>query len=207
MLSCNAISIARKKPAIRQWSSLQGDCICLYSLLMAFAMRLLLSAKLPTCLPALEIMSIGNGWPFACQEFRTFLKPAKTMTKLFADLPEAIANTLELSSRLEFTLEDLGYEFPKYSVPPGETMISFLRRRTEEGARLRYTGHNGAPTYEHARPQIERELALIEKLKLEGYFLIVWDIVQFCKQRGNFDSRARVGRKQCGLLLAGNYCR
>ena len=106
------------------------------------------------------------------------------MTKLFADLPEAIASTLELSSRLEFTLEDLGYQFPKYPVPSGETMMSFLRKRTEEGGRLRYTGQNGAPVYEHARPQIERELALIGKLKLEGYFLIVWDIVQFCRREG-----------------------
>jgi len=113
-----------------------------------------------------------------------YLKPATTMQKLFADLPEAIANTSELSSRLEFTLEDLGYEFPKYPVPPGETMTSFLRRRTEEGARLRYSGQHGAPSYEQARPQLERELTLIEKLKLEGYFLIVWDIVQFCRREG-----------------------
>ncbi len=113
-----------------------------------------------------------------------YVKPAKTMIKLFADLPEAIANTLELSSRLEFTLADLGYEFPKYPVPAGETMTSFLRQRTMEGARLRYTGLNDAPAYERARPQIERELALIEKLKLEGYFLIVWDIVQFCRRQG-----------------------
>jgi error-prone DNA polymerase len=110
------------------------------------------------------------------------LKSAPTMQKLFADLPQAIANTAELSSRLEFTLEDLGYEFPKYPVPHGETMTSFLRQRTEEGARRRYTGDHGAPAYERARPQLERELALIEKLKLEGYFLIVWDIVQFCRK-------------------------
>ena len=111
----------------------------------------------------------------------TFLKAPKTMGRLFADLPEAIANTVALSSRLEFTLEDLGYEFPKYPVPEGETMRSFLRQRTDEGARLRYTGRNGAPTYEKACAQIKRELALIEKLNLEGYFLIVWDIVQFCR--------------------------
>src|SRR5678815_3100341 len=118
------------------------------------------------------------------QNSERYLKPAATMEKLFADLPEAIANTTELSSRLEFTLEDLGYEFPKYPVPPGETMTSFLRERTEEGARLRYTGERGSPSYEKARPQVERELALIEKLKLEGYFLIVWDIVQFCRREG-----------------------
>jgi error-prone DNA polymerase len=113
-----------------------------------------------------------------------YLKSAKTMQQLFADLPEAIHHTGELSSRLEFTLEDLGYEFPKYLVPAGETMASFLRKRTEEGARLRYPGTNGKPTYEAARPQLERELELIEKLKLEGYFLIVWDIVEFCRRQG-----------------------
>ena len=113
-----------------------------------------------------------------------YLKPGATMQKIFADLPEAIARTGELSSRLKFTLEDLGYEFPKYSVPDGETMTSFLRKRTEEGARWRYTGRHGAPTYEKARAQLERELKLIEKLKLEGYFLIVWDIVEFCRREG-----------------------
>ena len=118
------------------------------------------------------------------QNSEAYLKSGATMQKLFADLPEAIANTSELSSRLKFTLEDLGYEFPKYPAPPGETMASFLRKRTEEGARWRYTGRNGAPTYERACPQIERELKLIEKLKLEGYFLIVWDIVQFCRKEG-----------------------
>jgi error-prone DNA polymerase len=113
-----------------------------------------------------------------------YLKSADKMRQLFADLPEAIHNTVELSSRLQFTLEDLGYEFPKYPVPAGQTMTSFLRKRTEEGALRRYTGRNGRPAYEFARAQIERELKLIEKLKLEGYFLIVWDIVQFCNQQG-----------------------
>ena len=113
-----------------------------------------------------------------------YLKSAKAMSQLFADLPEAIHNTTELSSRLRFTLMDLGYEFPKYSVPPGETMTSFLRARTEEGARRRYNGALGKPSFEKARRQIDHELKLIEKLKLEGYFLIVWDIVEFCKREG-----------------------
>jgi len=118
------------------------------------------------------------------QNSERYLKSGAIMEKLFADLPEAIANTSELSSRLAFTLEDLGYEFPKYPVPRGDTMASFLRKRTEEGARLRYTGTHGMPTYERARHQLERELNLIEKLKLEGYFLIVWDIVRFCNKQG-----------------------
>src|SRR5580658_7741712 len=67
-----------------------------------------------------------------------YLKDAKQMSRLFADLPEAIANTKELSDRLQFTLADLGYQFPKYPVPPGETMNSFLKKRVEEGAMNRY---------------------------------------------------------------------
>jgi len=118
------------------------------------------------------------------QNSERYLKSGAMMQKLFADLPEAIANTAELSSRLKFTLEDLGYEFPKYPVPDGETMTSYLRKLTEAGARSRYTGNRGMPTYEKARPQLERELKLIEKLKLEGYFLIVWDIVRFCNNNG-----------------------
>jgi len=101
--------------------------------------------------------------------------PAQT-ARLFADLPEAIVNTLEISARLQFTLADLVYEFPRYPVPEGETQMSFLRKRVDEGARRRYQ-----PYHDCARSQIERELALIEKLKLPGYFLIVWDIVRFCK--------------------------
>jgi error-prone DNA polymerase len=101
------------------------------------------------------------------------------MVRLFADLPEALANTLEISSRLEFTLDRLGYEFPRYPVPTGETMAGFLRARVDEGARRRYQ-----PYHDRAQRQIERELALIEKLKLPGYFLIVWDIVRFAKASG-----------------------
>ncbi|MCM3906437.1 MAG: PHP domain-containing protein, partial [Pyrinomonadaceae bacterium] len=127
---------------------------------------------------------LENAGQLLANNSERYLKSAQTMMNLFADLPEAIANTLELSSRLKFSLEDLGYEFPKYPVPAGETMTSFLRKRADEGARLRYTGQNGAPAYERARQQIDRELALIEKLKLEGYFLIVWDIVRFCREEG-----------------------
>jgi error-prone DNA polymerase len=105
-----------------------------------------------------------------------YLKSPRVMEKLFSDVPEAIAETGELSARLVFTLKDLGYEFPKYPVGPGETMNSFLRQRTDEGARQRFR-----PYHEKARRQIERELALIEKLDLAGYFLIVWDLVDFCR--------------------------
>src|SRR5260370_1086325 len=108
-----------------------------------------------------------------------YVRSSAEMECLFADLPEAIANSSELSSRLDFTLEELGYEFPRYPVPEGETMDSFLRKRTWEGARCRYRAVS-----ERRRAQLEKELALIEKLKLAGYFLIVWDLICFCERNG-----------------------
>ncbi|HET7891738.1 MAG TPA: PHP domain-containing protein, partial [Candidatus Sulfotelmatobacter sp.] len=111
-----------------------------------------------------------------------FLKSPQEMQQLFADYPEAIANTRELSARLEFTLNDLGYEFPRYPVPEGETMNSFLRERAWEGFRQRY-GRSSRDMQAKARRQIEKELALIEKLKLAGYFLIVWDLVRYCREQ------------------------
>ncbi|MGB8784006.1 MAG: error-prone DNA polymerase [Terriglobales bacterium] len=110
------------------------------------------------------------------------LKSPASMRALFADVPQAMANTIELSSRLEFTLNDLGYEFPRYPVPEGETMMSVLRVRTWEGWQSRY-GRAEAELKKRARRQIERELNLIEQLKLAGYFLIVWDLVRYCREQ------------------------
>ncbi len=112
------------------------------------------------------------------------LRAADRMVKLFRDVQGAVENTLELSSRLEFQLGDLGYEFPRYPVPEGETMDSFLRKRVEEGVIRRYGPKRNADLLERAKKQVAHELALIAKLGFAGYFLIVWDIVQFCKRNG-----------------------
>jgi error-prone DNA polymerase len=107
------------------------------------------------------------------------LKSDRQMRELFADVPAAVEETGALASRLAFTLEDLGYEFPRYPVPEGDTVSSFLGKRTLEGARKRYQ-----VVTQRVQRQLERELAVIGKLNLEGYFLIVWDIVEFCRNQG-----------------------
>jgi error-prone DNA polymerase len=112
------------------------------------------------------------------------LRSGIEMQQLFYDYPDAINNTRELSSRLQFEMTDLGYEFPAYAVPDGETMDSFLRKRVEEGIRSRYLPKNNPTLHNKAKQQAERELRLIERLGLAGYFLIVWDIVRFCKSNG-----------------------
>ena len=112
------------------------------------------------------------------------VRSVKEMVCLFQDVHGAVAQTAELSSRLQFELSDLGYEFPRYPVPDGETMDSFLKKRVEEGVLRRYGPKRDSGLIERARKQIEHELALIAKLGFAGYFLIVWDIVEFCKRHG-----------------------
>ena len=107
-----------------------------------------------------------------------YLKSPEAMAQLFADRPDALAGTAALAERLEYTMADLGYRFPQYPVPDGGTEIAFLRQITEVGARDRYR-----PYHDKARAQIARELDLIEKLDLAGYFLIVWDIVNYARQQ------------------------
>ena len=111
-----------------------------------------------------------------------YLKSPEVMAQLFADRAQALANTAALAERLQYTMADLGYRFPKYPVPSGETEMSFLRHITEVGARDRYRPFDDRAN-DKARAQIARELDLIEKLDLAGYFLIVWDIVNYCRQQ------------------------
>src|SRR6266550_4732737 len=105
------------------------------------------------------------------------LKSDREMRAIFADLPEAIENTSRLAERLTFSLENIGYKFPEYPVPVGHSMDSFLRTIVWFGAQQRY-----AAISPKVKRQIEEELALITKLGFPGYFLIVWDIINFCRE-------------------------
>ena len=142
-----------------------------------------------------EILDVFTGIRHGCsldeagfllqQNSLRHLRSAKEMTALFRDVPEAIGNTGMLSDRLAFAMkQDMGYEFPRYPVPAGDDMDSFLRKRTIEGVARRYGCKKSAELREKADAQVEKELALITRLNLSGYFLIVWDIVRFCEKNG-----------------------
>src|SRR5437879_4236045 len=111
------------------------------------------------------------------QNAERHLKSDREMRAIFADLPEAIENTSRLAERLTFSLENLGYEFPEYPVPVGHTMDSFLHTIVWFGAQQRYAAISGK-----VKRQLEEELALITKLGFPGYFLIVWYIINFCRE-------------------------
>jgi error-prone DNA polymerase len=108
------------------------------------------------------------------------LKSAAEMARLFADFPGAIECTTEIAARCGFRLTGLGYEFPSYATPDGSSQEVFLRRATIEGARRRYGGR----IPREVKKQLLHELDLIQRLGFAGYFLLVWEIVNFCREQG-----------------------
>ncbi|MFZ5788784.1 MAG: error-prone DNA polymerase, partial [Acidobacteriota bacterium] len=107
------------------------------------------------------------------------LRSPAAMARLFADFPEAVAATARVAARCAFRLHELPYRFPAARLEDGRDEAQELRARTEAGARERY----GAIS-PRVRAQLERELGLIERLGLPGYFLVVHDVVRFCRSRG-----------------------
>jgi error-prone DNA polymerase len=109
-----------------------------------------------------------------------YLKPPEEMAALFARAPEAVRRTVEIADRCEFSLDDLRYEYQKELAPEGETPMEYLTRLAWKGARKRYP--RGVPQKVH--DLVKHELALIEELHYEAYFLTVWDLVRFARRRG-----------------------
>jgi len=107
------------------------------------------------------------------------LRSPRELAERFADRPAWLRATHAIAEQCEFTLADLGYRFPTFPTAPGETQAALLRRLTYEGARKRY----GAKLSARVRAQLEHELAVIGKLDLAGYFLIVWDIARFAREQ------------------------
>ncbi|AFM33722.1 MULTISPECIES: error-prone DNA polymerase [Stutzerimonas stutzeri subgroup] len=93
---------------------------------------------------------------------------------------ELLAETLRISQRCHFQLDQLKYQYPHELVPPGHDTTSWLRKLVEDGASWRWP--DGIT--EKARAQLEHELELIADLHYESYFLTVHDIVRFARERG-----------------------
>ncbi|MEZ4292675.1 MAG: DNA polymerase III subunit alpha [Myxococcota bacterium] len=108
------------------------------------------------------------------------LHSREEIVRRFADRPEWILGTRAIAERCEFTLDALEYRFPEYPLRPGETQTSRLRELVRIGARARYGERPAA----RVRRQLEHELAVVEKLDLAGYFLIVEDVVAFARREG-----------------------
>ena len=115
------------------------------------------------------------------QNSERYLKTEKEMRKLFEDLPEAIDRTNEIASRVNFSMDELSYNFPDFPVPSGETMDSVLRKKAIERSVERYR-HCPWPLRSQVMSRLEKEFRVIEMKKLAGYFLVVSEIADFCRE-------------------------
>ncbi len=109
------------------------------------------------------------------------LHPPEEMVERFADLPRVVDTTRELAERCAFGLGSLPYTFPDCPVPAGETQQSHLERLTFASARERYGERYESD--ERVQKQLRHELAVIARLGLAGYFLIVRDLIDFCRDK------------------------
>ena len=107
------------------------------------------------------------------------LKSPAELLALFPDMPEVVGRTLEVSDACQFSLDQLRYQFSEETLPPGLTPMQYLVQLTEDGLRTRYP--RGVP--DDVRRQILKEFHLIEALDYPGYFLALWDIVRFARER------------------------
>jgi len=112
------------------------------------------------------------------------LKPPFVFRLLFEDDPLTVVRTEEIAGRCTFSLDELRYRYPSEKLPDGTTSAEWLRHLTFEGAKERYPLDQypeGIP--KNVVAQLEKELALIQDLEYDGYFLTMWEIVQFCRRQ------------------------
>jgi len=108
------------------------------------------------------------------------LKAPYAFAQLFADDAAAVERTSEIADRCAFSLGEIRYRYPSERLPGGTTSAQWLRRQVFHGAGQRY----GAGIPETVAAQLDKELEIIEALDYPGYFLTMWEIVEFCRANG-----------------------
>ncbi len=130
------------------------------------------------CIQTGSGMSDPNRWRFSSEEF--YVKSAEEMARVFADIPDACRNTLAVAERCNLTLDFGRFHLPRYVVPAGHTLESYLEELAREGLRRRY----GATPGDAIEARLAHELSVIEKMGFAGYFLVVWDFIHYARQQG-----------------------
>ncbi len=108
-----------------------------------------------------------------------YLRTPAEMSQLFAEVPEALSNTLLIAERCNVDLGFKGYHLPDFPVPEGYTVGSYLRQLCEDGARKRY---GDRATSQQVRERIDYELGVVHKMGFDAYFLIVWDLCRHARE-------------------------
>lgn len=129
------------------------------------------------CIQTGKLLSDKTHMKFPSTKF--YFRSPEEMEKIFADVPDALFNTVKIAEKVDLTLKLGGAILPQFKVPEGYTLDSYLRHLVDVGARKRY----GEPIPADVAERIEYELGVITRMKFSGYFLIVWDFINFAKSK------------------------
>src|SRR5215216_4076292 len=110
-----------------------------------------------------------------------YLRTPEEMSRLFAEVPEALSNTLLIAERCNVDLGFKGYHLPVFPVPEGFTAETYLRHLCEEGAKKRYGASAKNP---QVQERIDYEFGIVHKMGFDAYFLIVWDLCRHARENG-----------------------
>lgn len=134
------------------------------------------------CIQTGKTMDDPQRMRFSTQE--VFFKSAEQMKKAFKDLPEAISNTVEIAKRCNLEIPMGQLHLPHYQVPEGYNLYSYLEHLAKEGLFKHYPELKSLPADNPINERLEFELSIIKKMDYPGYFLIVWDFVNYSRQNG-----------------------
>ena len=138
------------------------------------------------CIQTGKTMSDANRMKFQTDQF--YFKTAAEMAKVFGELPEALSRTMDIAARCNVKIDRIPNPFPEFKVPDGETPGSYFERVVRDGfaarvpglERLRAAGHISNPLSEYEK-RLTSEIKMIQQMRYEGYFLIVWDFIHYAR--------------------------
>jgi len=141
------------------------------------------------CIQTGKTISDPHRMKFATDQF--YFKTAAEMTRVFRELPDALSRTLAIAERCNVKIEKLRDPFPEFKVPPGDTPGGYFEKAVREGfaarlphlERLSQRGALRNPLSEYER-RLTHEIQMIQKMRFEGYFLVVWDFIRYARSQG-----------------------
>src|SRR6266568_2166803 len=141
------------------------------------------------CIQTGKTVSDPHRMKFATDQF--YFKTAAEMTRVFRELPDALSRTLAIAERCNAKIERIRDPFPEFKVPPGDTPGGYFEKAVREGfaarlphlERLSKRGALRNPLSEYER-RLTHEIQMIQKMRFEGYFLVVWDFIRYARSQG-----------------------
>ena len=143
--------------------------------------------ELMLCIQTGKTLSDTNRMRFTTEEFH--VKSLAEMRQIFSDIPDALSRTWDIAQRCHIKLDKVKDPFPRFEVPPEQTIdthFEYVAREGFESRRMRLEALHAQGLLKHALPEYEErldfEIKMIQQMKFSGYFLVVWDFIRYARE-------------------------